>query len=259
LLVTANGEPQNGVTAHFHTVIPSSTGGAATFDAAAVSNEQGLIEVALIPGTAADPRIYAVAIEGPTDPKYMYAPLCIPTLAVNVGDDGAPLALPPVTLTQRFQLSGSVSDSKAAPASGATVKATQMATGGVDATCGGGASAPSFSTITDANGNYFLLVDPGTYQLDVDPPAMAAWPRLTDATGVIVSHPTVYPISLPAGQAVEGTVVASDMVTPLGLAKITIFQVFCDSPPCSGFPPPVVLAQTQSDINGAFATVLPLP
>jgi hypothetical protein len=259
LLVTANGEPQNGVTAHFHTEIASMPGATAIFEATAVSNDLGLIEVSLIPGTAAEPRTYAVAVEVPPDPKYNYAPVCIPNLVVNVGDDGTALPLPPVTLTQRFQLSGSVSDSKAAPAVGATVKATQMATGGGDATCGGGASTPSFSTITDANGNYFLLVDPGTYQLDVDPPAMAAWPRLTDATGVTVSHPTVYPISLPAGQAIEGTVVASDMVTPLGLAKITIFQVFCDSPPCGGSPPPIVLAQTQSDANGAFATVLPLP
>jgi hypothetical protein len=74
---------------------------------------------------------------------------------------------------------------------------------------------------------------------------------------VTVSHNTVYPISLPAGQVVQGHLTTSDMATNLPSANITIFRVFCQSIPCVDSRPPIAIAKTQTDKYGLFTTVLP--
>jgi hypothetical protein len=259
-VTTATGEALAGVTAHFHAEVAAPSGGAAVYDISAVSqvvsqtdggvNGVNGVVVPLIPGSATAPLMYEVSFQGPTDPTYKYASQCN-HVAVSVTDAGSPVPLQGVVLTPKFSLNGTVSDSTAAPAVGATITATPTDT----PSCAGVAPA-SGSAISDGTGYYLMQVDPGTYAIDVVPPAAATWPRLAQDPQVTVSHNTVYPISLPAGQVVQGHLTTSE-VTNLPSANITIFRVFCQSIPCADPRPPIAIAITQTDKNGLFTTVLP--
>ena len=87
---------------------------------------------------------------------------------------------PPILLPLRPVVAGTVTDSHGYPVANVNVTATP----GPTPTCG---SAPpsAGSTTTAANGTFFLPLNPGTYQLDYDPPSGAAAPRLTELTAVV--------------------------------------------------------------------------
>jgi len=113
-------------------------------------------------------------------------------------------------------------------------------------------------TTTDASGKYTLMVEPGSYRVDVEPSASSPWPRLTEDgdLAVVVLQDTVHPIALPAGEVVEGTVTASDQSTPMPGASVTVFDVSCRSVPCEGTMSPSVLAKGITDMTGTFRLVV---
>ena len=109
-------------------------------------------------------------------------------------------------------------------------------------------------------GNYYLNVDPGQYRLDISPPPDSAWPRKTldGAESVTVAHNLVRPIQLPAGEAVEGTVMTSDG-TLLPDAKVSILASVCQSAPCPADVMTVVLAEATTNTAGYFKAIIPAP
>ena len=75
--------------------------------------------------------------------------------------------------------------------------------------CAAAATTPS-STTTDAGGIFQLPLDPGTYQLDYDPPSGSSAPRFTDPVDFVVgdsdSGQTLrHDVPLPAGGLVRGS------------------------------------------------------
>ena len=101
--------------------------------------------------------------------------------------------------------------------------------------------------------------NPGTYQLDYDPPSGAAAPRLTELAVVVapgvaqLSHS----VALPVGALVVGSVVASDK-TPLPSATVRLYEPRCTTYDCAATPP-WLRAQTVTDASGQFRVVVPLP
>lgn len=257
-LVIANGQPQKGVSVTFTMNQPIAPNGSAYFQTSSVSDASGIVSVYLVAGTTDQPISYQVMVQGPADATFGYASQCNPALPISLDASGNP-PLPAVTFTlaPRVQLSGTVSDAMAAPAVDATVTATQ--TGGVT-DCGVDATAPQpFSTTSGSGGDYKMLVDPGSYTIDVDPPPMASWPRVTlsGTDAVTLTAAMVRNITLPAGQFVEGYVYAPDGAA-IPTANVEIFDVFCKEAPCGAVQAPVSLAKMQTDPTGKFQAVIPM-
>jgi hypothetical protein len=258
--VTANGQPQEGVTATFTMIQQASPDGNAYFQTSGMSDKDGLINVALVLGPGATPVNYQVMLQGPSDPTFQFASQCYPAVTVGLDPNGAAPAAVSFTLIPKVQLSGTVSDSMFAPAVGAMVTATQTSGSTL---CGANATPPKpFQTISGSGGDYRMMVDPGTYVIDVDPPSnsMAGWPRLTlsGTDGVTLSGAMVRNIMLPPAQFIEGHVYGSDGVTPIAMATLQFFDVFCKQAPCGPTQAPVSLAQVQSDATGKFQAVIPM-
>lgn len=259
LHVTADGKDQSGVTVLFRTEIDAPPYGRAVYQRSVDTNAYGLAQVDLIPGPQGAPIPYQIAIQGRSS-DYRYASRCMSNIPVAFDDSGtAVAALPVMELSKKLQLSGSVRDKTDAPVMGVRVAATQIAP---STTCTGidiqGSNVVSLPT--DGLGNYMVLVDPGTYRIDVTPPADSQWPRKTEDgdEAVTVSHDKVHPIVLPGGELTKGVVIASDR-TLLPKSTVTIYAIFCLSQPCAGSPPPVVLAQTVTNDAGEFQAVIPAP
>jgi len=259
-IVMANDQPQAGVTVTFTMSQPVSPDGAAYFQASGVSDASGAVNVPLVLNPATASATYQVMIQGPADSTFGYAFQCIPALTVGLDPSGEPPAPFTFVLTPKVQLSGTISDSMAAPAVGARVTATQ--TSGVTA-CGTAATAPKPVQATSGKGgDYNMMVDPGSYQLDVDPPTspMASWPRVTLSgpdNGVTLTGDMVRNITLPAPQFIEGYVDAPDG-TPVPMADVQILEVFCREANCGPTQAPVTLAQVKTDASGTFQAVIPM-
>jgi hypothetical protein len=243
-------------------ILGSSAAGATDFQATGTTSGPtatggGSVTLALLPGTNNTPLPYDLTVIPPANSPY--ATRCIQ--AVNVifgGTASAPSSLTTVALTPRPVLAGTVRDSAGNPVSSVAVTATAGPgpTGGCTNT-----PAVSSSTVADLNGMFSLPLDPGTYQLDYDPPAGAPVPRLTEPELTI--PPTgvaqlTHDVALPAAALVKGTVLGPDGAG-LPSATVRIFRVLCTGQDdCFGptRTAPELLAQTVSDGNGNFQAVV---
>ena len=249
------------VTMRFRTEIPADDG-VAIYEREARTNRVGEVEALLIPGTAANPRTYQIAILPPPDSPY--GARCIPDdVVANVGNDTQPQYSATFSLQPKVILKGTILSSGSSPAATVSVMATQVPSDSECRDISAGASSPVSST-TLRNGTYAMLVDPGTYRLDIDPPMGSDVPRLTeeadDAVMVSTDPITTHDVILPGGEVIEGDVKDMDAM-PLGSASVKIFQVLCRAESCGGPArvPPALWAQTRTDMLGHFRAVLPAP
>jgi hypothetical protein len=253
----ATASPIPDVTMRFRTEIPSPDG-VAIYEREQRTNNQGEVQVLLLPGTVTDPRNYTISILPPPDSPY--GARCIPDNAVtNVGNEVQPQYSATFHLDPKVILKGTILGSGSSPAATTSVSATQLlaAPGCSDVVT----PSPVLAT-TLSNGTYKMLLDPGTYRLDIDPPMGSDLPRLTLdqdlAVDVSTDQVTTRDVMLPAGEAIEGDVAGMD-ATPLGSASIKVFEVLCQADSCGGLSriPPALRAQTRTDMQGHFRAVLP--
>ncbi|MEP6653617.1 MAG: hypothetical protein ABJA82_09680 [Myxococcales bacterium] len=252
-------QPISDVTVRFHAEIPSATDGVAIFEREARSDAFGEVTVSLVPGTAAEPLNYQVTIVPPPDSPY--GTKCLPQLPVAIpADNGqSPQYSDIFSVEPKVTLQGTVRGNDLAPAATMSVMATPLS---VTADCPSSLAASPVSTTTSRTGTFQMLVDPGTYRLEIDPPTGSPVPRLTEdgnAAVVVTDDPvTTHDVTLPAGEVVEGDVKGADNV-PLGSASLKIYQVVCHTDTCKGPArmQPALQAQTRTDMSGHFRVVLP--
>jgi hypothetical protein len=243
--------------------LASSAVGATDYSRAGTTGADGTVTLSLLPGTATTARDYALTVIPPGGS--LYATRCIPVVGVTVGGTTtAPVSLLTVELDRRPVLTGTVTNAEGAPVGSVAITATA----GPGATSGcANTNTPAVSSSTHANedGTFQLPLDPGTYQLDYDPPAGSSAPRLTESEMITISAgegQISHPVNLPAAGVVQGTVSAPDG-SPLTSATIRIFEVRCTSQAgdCSGSTrtAPWLRAQTATDATGTFRAVVPIP
>jgi hypothetical protein len=251
-------DPVNGALVQMQAVLGTSSSGSTEFARSSPTNAQGIALLSLVPGSAQAALDYAAVVVPPAGSRY--ATTCITSVAVTAGTSvNTPSAfnLPPIILPNRPVLSGTVTDSHGYPVANINITATP----GPAPTCGSTPPAAG-NTITAANGGFSLPLDPGTYQLDYDPPAGSAAPRLTElAVSVLAGGQNAHYVSLPMGGLVTGTVVGPDRQTPLPSATVRLFEPRCSGQNCTGpmRTPPWLRGQTVTDANGQFRVVVPLP
>ncbi len=248
-------EPVGGALVQAQASIGMTSGGSTDFTRSGLTNSQGIAPLSLLPGTAQTALVYAVVVTPPAGSPYATTCADVGLMAggSTVNTASAPTE-PPILLSLRPVMTGTVADNHGYPVANVNVTATP----GPAPTCR--STPPSAgSTTTAANGTFSLPLDPGTYQLDYDPPSGAAAPRFTELAVVVapgavqLSHSVV----LPAGGLVVGSVVAKDK-TPLPSSTIRLYESRCDAGYYCG-DPPWLRAQTVTDANGQFRVVVPLP
>jgi hypothetical protein len=254
--------PVQDVTVTVHAAIPSPQGGGqAVYDREKSTTADGQVSLVLLPGTATEPLLYQVTAMPP--PGSPYALTCLSQVPVSAaagsaGDTPTP-APAAIVLGHKVTLKGTILGGDALPASGISVTATRVAS---IPDCGDASSLGPVSTTTSRSGGYTMLLDPGTYALDLEPAMGAPYPRLSldGADAVTVTADSTVDFTLPAGQVVEGNVFASDGMEVLAGATVRFFDVLCAPDDCAGDNriEPLLRAETRSDANGHFRAVLPI-
>src|SRR5206468_2744791 len=112
-------------------------------------------------------------------PGSEYAALCVSELAVTaLGNGGGQTPYSETfNLELKALLTGTILGDDSKPATNVNVRATFIEG---NTRCANVTSSPSVSSATDFMGKYEMLLDPGTYRLDVEPPDGAPWPRQTE-------------------------------------------------------------------------------
>jgi hypothetical protein len=243
-------DPVGGALVRAQAILDSSATGSIDFQAAGTTSLPtangggGSVTLSLLPGTAKTALPYDLTVVPPSSSAY--ATRCIQAVGVTVGGTAnAPSNLTSIGLLPRPILTGTVRDAAGLPVPNVAITATAGPgpTGGCTNT-----PAVSSSIVADLNGNFMLPLDPGTFQLDYDPPAGAPVPRLTE-TSVVVPADAIqltHNVSLPEAALVEGTVLGPDG-SVLPSATVRIFQTQ---------PALLLLAQTVSDASGNFRAVV---
>jgi len=203
-----------------------------------LAGEPGTYELWLLPGTYAieatpPPGVHAGASRC-VEPAAGGA--CAEALVVQAGETGsyrAPLPLP-------LSLAGRVLDDARAPVVRARVQALPLAAGGRPA-----------EAVSDAAGRYELFLDPGSYEIVVQPREPgAAWRRLALDEPLLESASR--DLVLPRAARVVGSVTAnaSGRQVPLPQALVRAWRV-------DGAQGPRVVGETLTDASGSFRLALP--
>jgi hypothetical protein len=135
-------------------------------------------------------------------------------------------------------------------------------TGTAAGACGKAAlvSPPATGT-SDRDGSYQLMLDPGFYQFDYDPPAGAPVPRLTESRVTVTAgaNPARVVQMLP-GALIKGAVQGPDGAA-LPFASVRFLEVTCvSSDACFGRNRigPLLRGEAHTDADGTFRAVLPV-
>jgi hypothetical protein len=255
--------PVGGALVRAQAILGSSAAGSIDFQAAGTTSLPtangggGSVTLSLLPGTATSARPYVLTVVPPSSSPY--ATRCIQAVGVTVGGTAnAPSNLTTIGLLPRPILTGTIRDAAGLPVPNVAITATAgpAPTGGCMNT-----PAVSSSTVGGSNGTFMLALDPGTYQLDYDPPAGAPVPRLTEPAFPIPAGVVqlTHDVALPVAALVKGTVLGPDGAV-LPSATVRIFRVLCmGQDDCFGptRTAPELLAQAVSDADGAFQAVVP--
>ncbi len=256
----SDGTPVSGALVHAQTVVGTSAVGSTDFARDGLT-DNGIVGLSLLPGTAQTTLNYQVSVVPPANSAFAIP--CDSTIGVTVGGSAVNVASAPtlmtIVLTARPTLIGTVRDNQGYPLSNVAITATQETLD--NASCTSATPAPA-STTTAANGTFDLPLDPGTYQLDYDPPTGSAAPRFTEY-GFRVGGPAsvTHDVTLPAGAAVAGTVFAPDGITPLASATVRLFEVRCTGADCTGpnRTAPTLRGVAVTDGNGWFRVAVAAP
>jgi len=251
-----------GVTVRAQTTIGPTAGtsgisATAQYTASGSTDAKGNVVLQLLPGSANAPLKYLLsAIPPPGSP---YAPSCHSVEVLPSGSTSAPPLLDTFTISNRPVLIGVIHTATRVPVPNVTVTAT----GTPDQQAGCPAPDPlTATTVADANGTFQLPLDPGTYQLDYDPPGGANAPRMTQTGVTVDGDPPAQDVMLPPGALVKGSVIGPDGAG-VPSATVRFFERRCDgqAPDCFGpnRTPPWLRGKALTDATGQFRMIVPIP
>ncbi|MFL5305699.1 MAG: hypothetical protein ACJ8F1_10810 [Polyangia bacterium] len=252
--------PLSGVSVRAQTSLGATAGsgtvmGTAQYAANGTTDTAGNVTLQLLPGST-----YSItATPGPGSP---YATQCVPmikTVSGGTSNGGTAPTIKKIDASLRPVLSGTIKTAGAMAVANVSVSAVGTPDPSPPCAALGTVTA---STTTDASGRFQLPLDPGTYQLDYDPPAGSAAPRLTEWAVTVSGTGTLsHDITLPLGALVVGSV-SGGRGEALSSAVVRFFQVRCTGPAdCQGPSriPPLLIGKALTDTQGQFRMVVPAP
>ena len=255
-------KPVSGAIVRAHAVLATYENGSSELVRDGATDMNGNVDLPLLPGSNGGTQIYDVSVIPPAGSALGIS--CTGGISIdgnqNPGGAGTTPVAAQLTLPTKATLSGTIASFEGKAVSGVAVAATRTA---VDpaSNCASSIVSPSASGISNPDGSFQLMVDPGIYRLDFDPPAGAAVPRLTQ-TGVVVTagSTSMGMLRLPSGELINGVVHGSDG-SPLPSVDVRFFQLACSgADQCYGTMrvEPILRAEAHSDGSGAFQAVVPV-
>jgi hypothetical protein len=253
--------PVVGAAVRVRTVLASDDHGVADFLRDGTSDENGNVDLALLPGSATAAQNYEVSVIPPASTTLGIA--CLSALPLtNQGansNGGAPTVAAVLQLPSKVSVFGTVAGADGQPVPGVAISATRTAADPNNNCASSIVSAPT-GVSSGKDGTFQLLVDPGTYRFDYDPPAGAAVPRLTETNMVVTDAGTPNrTVQLPEGALVKGAVRDSNG-NALAFVGVRFFEIACSGQDaCFGANrvEPMLSADTHTDADGNFRAVVP--
>jgi len=241
------------VTVTFETTVGQPGGVTGKYISTAVSDEHGVVTVDLVPGDMSENRPYKVTVV--TSPTSEFASQVRTDFAVGPNGGAGQI----IALESRVPFNGHVSaDSPSLEA--ITVKARRQGDGT------GGLAGVLLSTVTTADGRFNLLVDPGKYTLELQPPASIPLPRWALDVPMVVQldgDPAAWSdliISIPNAAVLQVQVDSASGDSPLENVSVSVYLIV---PICSGDVDgncefsAVLLGESLTDPNGRARLIVP--
>ena len=255
-------KPVLGALVRAHAVLASDENGSSELVRDGTTDANGNVDLPLLPGSNGGAQSYDLSVIPPAGSALGIS--CTSGISIsgsqNPGGAGTPPVAAQLSVPTKATLTGTIASADGSAVGGVAIAATRTAVD-PNSNCASSVVAPPASGVSKADGSFQLLIDPGTYRLDFDPPASAAVPRLTQ-TGVVVSagSAAMGSVQLPAGELVNGAVQGADG-SPLPSVDVRFFQLACSgADQCYGpmRVQPILRAETRSDSTGAFQAVVPV-
>lgn len=243
-----------------HVVVEGTVVGDGTFRSKIVqTNELGEFKVMSLPSQKEGS--FTLSVVPPESSASAYTRRSVTVVATA---DGTRLEPARISLDERLIVKGSVLRPQGTPAAGVSVLATLQGDKSSLTTPDSQRSLPVEPTLatTDANGEFQLRLDPGTWRFDYQPSdGLPAASRLVtvaaqvDEKGNELEFQTLSAVQLSSGRRVSGNVsgtkAGKDVVLPF--ARVRFFRVTT----IGGKPASIPLATTIADETGHYTTVLP--
>jgi hypothetical protein len=259
-------KPVAGVVVRAHADLSVDGSGAIDFTRDGTSDSNGNVDLTLIAGTAAAPQSYDIAVQPPASSRFGSA--CATGFLINdetpTTTAGAAANAPVATILsvpEKPTLPGKILSADGTLVAGVNILATRVGAGAATS-CGKAVLAPPQITATsNRSGAYQLLLDPGIYQFDYDPPAGAPVPRLTETSvAVNVGSNVGRVVQMLPGALIKGQVNGPDQ-NGLALAGVRFLEIACKgTDACYGRNRvgPILRGETHTDADGTFRAVVPL-
>lgn len=235
--------------------------GTGSYISTGATGANGIAGLFFLPGSTNTPIVYTISETPPIGSAY--ASTCVSATPLSSGSNGGstPPTLATIIPMPRPVLNGTIRTSAGDPLPNVTVTAS-----GTPSPPSAGCPSPgavTASTTTDTSGMFSLPLDPGTYQLDYDPPAGSSGPRLTETAVAVPSGNTsvLHDVMLPAAARIVGQVVTANG-TGVAAATIRFFHRQCSGQDdCFGpnRTPPLLVGKALTDSNGNFRMVVSAP
>jgi hypothetical protein len=258
-------KPVAGAVVRAHADVFVDGSGAIDFTRDGTTDVNGNVDLTLIAGTSAAAHSYDIAVQPSASSRFGSACTTgfVISDAIPTTPAGAPANAPvatSVTVPERPIVPGKILSAEGASVAGVTVLATRVGPGAATS-CGKAVLVPSASTGTaDRDGAYQLMLDPGIYQFDYDPPAGAPVPRLTENNITVTAGSNARRVvQMLPGALIKGQVQDPDFA-PLSLVGVRFLEIACvGNDACYGRNrvQPLLSGETHSDADGTFRAVVP--
>lgn len=225
------------------------------------SDEQGRVDVSLLPGDSASNRAYRVTIITPVDSSSEFASDVLEgERSLQMGMTGGVVTL---EMTRRLPVSSTILSDRLGPLEGLTVQARRL--DGPDALRG-----VLRSVSTDDTGHFSLKLAPGSYRVEIVPPSglpIAPW-VLADLWTVADDDVPILSdgLTAPEPEVLELEVVSSSAEhTPLPYVRVTLYQAdaYCAALNPTDFPlcdrAPAYLGDAVTNGAGRVRLLVPAP
>jgi hypothetical protein len=235
-----------GVTLRFTATLEGAFGAKASLVREFQTDRDGMAHVTLLPGAAGQTLDYAVTVVPPLNSEF--AARCFQGYAVASVAAGQSRVAASIEVVNKLEVSGKITSADGAGQAGVIITAVrQSVTGPQD--CGVEVLAAPASVTTGLDGSYRLLLDPGRYRFEYEPP-MGSGAAFSVDSDVLVDKSLQRVVKLPGGVLATG-IVRSPAGDPVASCEVRAFDN-----PTEG-KTPQLRARSRTGMDGRFSIVLP--
>jgi hypothetical protein len=236
-----------GVTLRFSAQLEGAFGGKATVAREFQTDRDGIAHVTLLPGLAGQTREYTVAVVPP--PSSEFAARCFSGYLVAAVPSGQARVGASIELGNKLEVTGRITDGTGTIQPGVILTAIrQRAVSPQD--CGNDAVSVQSTFTSGSDGSYRMLLDPGSYRLEYEPPQGSAATFFVEPDVLVEKSLSQRVVQMPSGVVATGVVTSSTGDAVLG-CELRVFGIARDGQL------PELRARTRTTTDGRFSIVLP--